>query len=481
MKSGFTIGSAKTVFADTASRAVFARLRGNPLPQVPRHPAGLHSRRSRSRRWSSATRMLPSSSATRRCSRSRTVPPSGTDRPLCTGTISPTRGTPAPVYRGSCCGLGRAAGRAWLKPHHRAATYRRFEPIPHERPRQPRQLWSANGPHAHRPAGHDHPHDYLTRNIHCALDEDCVRAIRHTFRQFAAELGVLPPLPGPRFLLETTVIFTSTATSSVRRTSYFNMIRAAAVLLAAHSAAIDVAGFFAQSAAPPGAHPNLFLRFLSLHFGLLGLLMVSTVDSSFVPLPLPGVTDIMVIVMAARHQNWFLLILLATIGSALGGYFSYQVGHSGGMAFLEKRVPPRIFKRVTHWMRRDHCHPRQIALPAILPPPPPLSPFCARRGRASTCIAQKFPNHLPPSATLPSATPSAAWHRHPLWPHGHPSLEQHHLPTATQHPSSSFSGPRHDRAQLRPMASGDSTRPLARSRSILLQASRPPKPQSDRQ
>ena len=155
------------------------------------------------------------------------------------------------------------------------------------------------------------------------------------------------------------------------------MIRAAAALLATHSAAIDVAGFFAQSAARPGAHPNLFLRFL-LHFGLLGLLMVSTVDSSFVPLPLPGVTDIMIIVMAARHQNWFLLILLSTIGSALGGYFSYQVGHSGGMAFLEKRVPPRIFKRVTSWMENHAI--LAVALPAILPPPAPLSPFVLAAG-----------------------------------------------------------------------------------------------------
>ncbi len=41
--------------------------------------------------------------------------------------------------------------------------------------------------------------DYLTRNIHYTLDEDCIRAIR-TFRQYAAEIGILPPLPGLRFL-----------------------------------------------------------------------------------------------------------------------------------------------------------------------------------------------------------------------------------------------------------------------------------------
>src|ERR1700736_15756 len=39
-----------------------------------------------------------------------------------------------------------------------------------------------------------------------------------------------------------------------------------------------------------------------LGFGLFGVFLVSIVDSSFVPLPLPGVTDIMIIVLAAQHQ-----------------------------------------------------------------------------------------------------------------------------------------------------------------------------------
>jgi membrane protein YqaA with SNARE-associated domain len=120
---------------------------------------------------------------------------------------------------------------------------------------------------------------------------------------------------------------------------------------------------------------NPFLHFL-FGFGIFGVFLVSIVDSSFVPLPLPGVTDIMLIVMSARHQNVILLVLLATAGSALGGYFSYQVGQRGGMAFLEKRVPPRIFKSVCEWMQNHAI----VALPAILPPPMPLSPFVLAAG-----------------------------------------------------------------------------------------------------
>ena len=86
----------------------------------------------------------------------------------------------------------------------------------------------------------------------------------------------------------------------------------------------------------------------------------------------------MIIVLAAQHANLFLLVLLATAGSALGGYVSYQVGHSGGMAFLEKHVPPRIFNRIRDWMENHAI--LSVALPAILPPPMPLSPFVLAAG-----------------------------------------------------------------------------------------------------
>ncbi len=125
------------------------------------------------------------------------------------------------------------------------------------------------------------------------------------------------------------------------------------------------------------AHPHHLLHLL-VSLGVFGLFLVSIVDSSFVPLPIPGITDIMIIVFAAQHTNWLLLIVAATAGSALGGYFSYQVGQSGGMKFLEKHVPPAIFKRVCGWM--EHHAILSVALPALLPPPMPLSPFVLAAG-----------------------------------------------------------------------------------------------------
>ena len=137
-----------------------------------------------------------------------------------------------------------------------------------------------------------------------------------------------------------------------------------------------------KSVAPKAAgaqrHGQSHLLHLLFSFGMFGVFLVSIVDSSFVPLPLPGITDIMIILLAAQRHSWILLTLFATAGSALGGYFSYQVGHAGGMAFLEKHVPARIFKRVCAWMENHAI--LSVALPAILPPPMPLSPFVLAAG-----------------------------------------------------------------------------------------------------
>src|ERR1700756_1476805 len=149
------------------------------------------------------------------------------------------------------------------------------------------------------------------------------------------------------------------------------------LLAAARMTAKFLATAAPQAAATHRGARSPFLRFL-FSFGLFGVFLVSIVDSSFVPLPVPGVTDIMIIIMSAQHQNIILLVLLATIGSALGGYFSHLVGQRGGMAFLEKRIPPRIFKRVCHWMERNAI--LSVALPAILPPPMPISPFVLAAG-----------------------------------------------------------------------------------------------------
>src|SRR5271154_4367333 len=90
-----------------------------------------------------------------------------------------------------------------------------------------------------------------------------------------------------------------------------------------------------QATAPPHHVQNPVVHFF-FHLGVVGLLLVAIVDSSFVPLPIPGVTDIMLVVYAAAHESVFLLVAVATVGSALGGLISHAVGQAGGIAFLQK-------------------------------------------------------------------------------------------------------------------------------------------------
>ena len=145
--------------------------------------------------------------------------------------------------------------------------------------------------------------------------------------------------------------------------------------------AVDAAVWLAQNA----GHGHLFHLLLS--FGLVGFFLVAVVDSSFVPLPIPGVSDLMIVFFAAQHTNLILLVGLGTAGSALGGYLSFQIGQRGGMQFLEKHVPERILSRVQRWMEGHAV--LSVSLPAILPPPMPLSPFVLAAG-ASRMSLRKF-------------------------------------------------------------------------------------------
>ncbi len=146
---------------------------------------------------------------------------------------------------------------------------------------------------------------------------------------------------------------------------------------AAHLALVSALAAAVQTTAAAPRHPNPLIHLL-LSFGIVGVFLISIVDSSFVPLPIPGITDIMIVVLAARHANLILLVAAATAGSFLGGLFSYKVGQRGGMAFLERHVSPRILKPVCNWMETHAI--LAVALPAVLPPPMPLSPFVLAAG-----------------------------------------------------------------------------------------------------
>ncbi len=115
-----------------------------------------------------------------------------------------------------------------------------------------------------------------------------------------------------------------------------------------------------------------------MSFGTLGLFAVSVIDSSIIPLPLPGSTDLLLILLVAHHANPILAAVAATAGSILGGYFTWGAGAKGGEAALPHYMPKRLVKRVTGQVEKNGV--LVVSAFALLPPPFPMMPFLLAAG-----------------------------------------------------------------------------------------------------
>src|ERR1700733_15428028 len=101
----------------------------------------------------------------------------------------------------------------------------------------------------------------------------------------------------------------------------------------------------------PNASP--LLRWL-VSLGGLGLFGVAIVDSSVIPLPLPGSTDLLLLLLAAHRGTtavtavW--LAFCAIAGSMVGGYLTWSAGRKGGQMALERYGPQRSLGKITGWV-----------------------------------------------------------------------------------------------------------------------------------
>jgi membrane protein YqaA with SNARE-associated domain len=131
-----------------------------------------------------------------------------------------------------------------------------------------------------------------------------------------------------------------------------------------------------------GAAGNSHLLRWLMSLGGAGLFLVAIVDSSVIPLPLPGSSDLLLLVLASHRNStvqsaaWLSLCTFA--GSMIGGYLTWSAGCKGGQKALERYVPKRVLGRVTGWVEKHGAW--SVGLAALLPPPVPLTPFVLAAG-----------------------------------------------------------------------------------------------------
>ena len=102
-------------------------------------------------------------------------------------------------------------------------------------------------------------------------------------------------------------------------------------------------------------------------------------DSSF--LSFPEVTDVLIILLVAKHPERFLwYTALPTIGSIAGCYVLYALARRGGEAFMRKRLRGSHVDRAFAVFRKYGL--LAVAIPSILPPPVPFKIFVLTAGAA---------------------------------------------------------------------------------------------------
>ncbi|HEY6905517.1 MAG TPA: VTT domain-containing protein [Candidatus Acidoferrales bacterium] len=119
------------------------------------------------------------------------------------------------------------------------------------------------------------------------------------------------------------------------------------------------------------------LRHWLVQLGGVGLIPLGLLDDSFVPLP--ASMDIATIFLAAHDTHlWLYYALMATAGSVGGGFVTYRLARKGGKEALEHRSSRGYMRKVCEIFEKWGF--AAVAVPALLPPPTPMTPFVVAAG-----------------------------------------------------------------------------------------------------
>ncbi|HEV2698529.1 MAG TPA: VTT domain-containing protein [Terriglobales bacterium] len=116
--------------------------------------------------------------------------------------------------------------------------------------------------------------------------------------------------------------------------------------------------------------------------GIWGVLAVAAIDGAALGLPVDVAVGGYV---AQDHSRWWLYVLMAAAGSALGSLVIYAIGYAGGEELLRKRVSPERFAKL-HKAFDEHPF-WSLMVPAMLPPPTPFKIFALGAAVAEMSIS----------------------------------------------------------------------------------------------
>ncbi len=133
----------------------------------------------------------------------------------------------------------------------------------------------------------------------------------------------------------------------------------------------------AHGGAHTAHHQSAFMRWI-LHLGPIGIFAVSFFDGWIIPLPIPGSTDLLLLMFIVRHGNPWVFSSLAVAGSIVGGMLTWRFGKTGGDKLLHTFVPKRILDRVCKYVQERAFV--SVLIATMLPPPVPLTPFALAAG-----------------------------------------------------------------------------------------------------
>src|SRR3954471_23906739 len=112
---------------------------------------------------------------------------------------------------------------------------------------------------------------------------------------------------------------------------------------------------------------------LTLFLSWWGAFLLGALDSSmlfFLPL---GIDAVVIYLTARNHDLFWAYPLLATLGSMSGAAVTYWIGMKAGEHGLERFVSGKRLERMRRKVKDSGAI--ALALPALMPPPFPLTPF----------------------------------------------------------------------------------------------------------